>query len=419
MARTIRAVGQRPPRALRAANLVAGCVRRVRPSFGRLDVDDLCERATVAAGLDDFGSDEFREPLSVLVGSLESDAQLTPAGRLFARGALEHALENRLHLQADWKANPEILDVRIAAPTYVIGLPRTGTTLLQNLLALDPGHRNLLGWEAATPSPPPTAATYASDPRIAAAARTTRLLDYLAPEARRLHPVGPTMPTECVTLFVNSCASLETTTINQVWGYLDWCLGADYRPHYDYYHRQLQLLQWRNDRGRWLLKSPAHLFWVDRLIETFPDARIVQTHRDPVEAVLSYCSLAAVLHRIGSDHVDHARLGAVWPAVWAEGLERSARARDTGALRVFDCHYSALVADPVATVEAISRFFDDECSPTFVSAMRDWLRAHPQHAGGVHTYEASDFGIDLATEHDRFAAYRERFDVAAERGGAR
>jgi len=261
----------------------------------------------------------------------------------------------------------------------------------------------LRNWEATTPTPPPRAGDV-DDPRIAASERGMKLLDYLAPDARALHPVAPDLPTECVTLFSNSFASLELATINFVPSYLRFCLGTAMGPHYDYFRRQLLTLQWHDPRERWLLKSPAHLFWLGELLDALPGAQIVQTHRDPLDVLASFCSLSAVLCGIGSDHVDQRALGELWAPVWAEGLERTraVRAERTDD-RFVDVHYPDLVGDPLGTVRRIYAGFDLELSPEAEQGMRRYLDEHPQHGAGVHTYTLEQFGLDRITESARFA----------------
>jgi hypothetical protein len=406
----------RPP-LVRVANLAGRLARPVKPRRLRLDVESIVEDARRATGLEDFGdAPGHDDALPAFLESLEREAKLTPVGRFCARGQALSALTNQLRMWNDRSTNPEIDHEVIERPLVVVGLPRSGTTLLQNLLAQDPAHRSLLQWEASTPSPPPETATYESDPRIASAERTTRFLDYLAPDARVLHPVAPLMPTECVTLFANSFASLELATINWIPSYLDWCLHADMRAHYRYYGQQLRLLQWRHKRTRWALKSPAHLFWIDALLAELPGVRIVQTHRDPLDVVASFCSLAAVLHAVGSDDVDVAALGARWTATWAEGLSRAddARAASPDA-PVFDVHYRRLVAQPIETVAALYDSFGFELTTTAEERMRAFLRENPQHKGGVHRYSLAQFGLDEAAERERFAPYVERYAVETAR----
>lgn len=391
------------PLPLRAANGVGPIVRRVRPSMLTLDPTDLEVAARKSTGLDDFGGTEHRPGLDALTRSLEAEARLTPTGRYFARGQLLNSLVNRLLLEKAWSETPAILQGALPAPIVIVGLPRTGSTLLQHLLAQDPAHRVLRNWEATSPAPPPHPGDD-DDPRIAASERGMKLLDYLAPDARALHPVAPRLPTECVTLFANSCASLELATINFVPSYLRFCLKTAMAPHYGYFRRQLLTLQWHDPRERWLLKSPAHLFWVGELLDALPGARIVQTHRDPLEVLASFCSLSAVLCGIGSDHVDQQALGELWAPVWAEGLERTRSVRAARPDDQFhDVDYADLIGDPLGTVRRIYSSFDLELGPVAEQGMRRYLDEHPQHGAGVHRYSLEQFGLDPVAEAARFA----------------
>ncbi len=368
-----------------------------------LDPADLEAAARQSTGLDDFGGREHRSGLEALTGALQTEARLTLAGRYFGRGQVLASLVNRLRLEHAWAETPAILQGGLPAPIVIIGLPRTGTTLLQHLLAQDPAHRVLRNWEATTPAPPPRARDD-DDPRIRASERGMKLLDYLAPDARALHPVASRLPTECVTLFSNSFASLELATINFMPSYLRFCLDTPMAPHYDYYRRQLLTLQWHDPRERWLLKSPAHLFWVSELLDALPGARVVQTHREPLDVLASFCSLSAVLCGIGSDHVDQRALGELWAPVWAEGLERTRAVRAARPDDQFlDVDYLDLIGDPLGTVRRIYSGFDLELSPTAELGMQRYLDEHPQHRAGVHCYTLEQFGLDRATEAARFA----------------
>jgi hypothetical protein len=376
-----------------------------------VEADDLLETAIAQSGLDDFGSDEFREPLGVLTGSLDGEARLTATGRFLARKQALTALTNRLRVTRALAENPTIEQLPVDDPLVIVGLPRSGTTLLQHLLARDPAHRVLHHWEAADPVPPASDSSKEAgqdeDPRIQAAERGIKLLDYLAPDARALHPVAAREPTECVTLFTNSLASLELATQNQVPTYLDWCLRADMAPHYRFYQRQLKLLAAHERRPRWLLKSPAHLFWIDELLEALPGARIIATHRDPLEVLGSFCSLSAVLCGIGSDEVDLPRIGSTWAPAWAGGLSRAAAARTRWpADRFVDVRYPELVADPLRVVTSIYAAFGLELTDQTRAAMQQYVDAHPQHKAGVHRYSLAQFGLDEKVETERFATYR-------------
>ncbi|MFP5256673.1 MAG: sulfotransferase family protein [Acidimicrobiia bacterium] len=375
-----------------------------------MDEDSVIEAAVAGTGLADFGSDDHLEPLRVLLSSLEQDAQLTFVGRVAARSQVITLLANRLRMQDWWTRHPEILTQPVAGPVFVVGLPRSGTTLLQQLLACDEDNRSLLFWEATRPAPPPDRETYESDPRIAAAARAQRVLDYVAPEANRLHPVGAQLPTECVSLLAHSFASLELGAINRVPAHLEWCLQADLAPHYRYFRAQLQLLQWRCPGARWTLKSPAHLLALDALFEVFPDARVVWLHRDPATSVTSHCSLVSVLHAIGSDAVDRQGIGREWSHVWGEAVTRALQVRAVRRTAVHDVAYADLVGDPVGTVAALYAWMGVDLHPASAQAMRSFLVEQNHHHRGVHRYAPEDFGLDAqALRSGPFAAYTASF----------
>ena len=392
--------GSRVPRPIRIANRLAS----VLPATP-LDPSELIAAARAATGLVDLGTDEFREPLAVQCRSLDTEARLTPVGRRFARDQIRSSLVHRLQLADVIARRPEVLDGPVTKPIIVIGLPRTGSTLLQHLLGQDPGSRLLLQWEASHPFPPPRASTYLSDPRIASTERVMRLLDRLSPDARSLHPVGARLPTECVTLLANSFASLEVPTINWMPSYLDWFVGADLRPHYRYLRTQLQVLQAECAGSRWVLKSPAHLFALDALLDAFPDAVVVQTHRDPLDVIPSFCSLSATLCAISSDHVDQSALGRRWAPLWAEGLARTAAVRSARPdVPVVDIQYLDLVADPVGEVQRIYDVAGIDLTSWTRSAVARRAAPDEGEVRSTHRYTLEQFGLDADEEAERFAA---------------
>jgi hypothetical protein len=402
------------PTALRVAN-VAGRLVRTSARLG-LDPVELCETAIHRSGLDDFGpGNAWREGLQVLASALEGEAQLTPVGRFFARGQLLAALENRLRVEAEIATDPALLERPIVAPLIVLGLPRTGSTFLQKLLALDHNNRSLWHWEAAAPSPAPRSDFDPDDARVSSARRAIKLIDYLAPDARRLHPVDAADPTECVTLFTNTFASLELACINSVPSYLDWCLSTDMVPHYAYYRRQLQLLQRHNSRDRWALKSPSHLFWVDQVVDTFPNARLVQLHRDPADVLASYFDLVAVLFGIGSDHVAPRRIGPLWTTVWADALARADAVRRRRGLEVADVHYHDLVRDPVREVHGIYERFGLPFATDFDRRLREYVARDRYSSGRRQGSSLEAYGVSATDVRNAYADYCLAYDVT---GGA-
>lgn len=388
------------PFAVRVVNTLGTRMRLER----RLDLDPdaLATHARKRTGLDDLGTDEFAEPLRVLTSALHEEARLTPVGRWLARENLRTLLANRLLMQRDWSADPAIEAGTIRAPVVIAGLPRSGTTILQHLLGQDPANRTLRHWEASRPSPPPDPAV-TDDPRIGQVARAIRLVYRLAPEAEALHPQRAELPTECVSLFAHSVASWELAAIHRVPSYVEWLLAADLTPHYAYYRRQLQLLQRHMAAERWVLKSPGHLFHLDALIDTFPDVRIVQIHRDPAAVMPSYASLVCVLRRLGSGDVDPSDVGRRWCDVWAEGVRRAARVRAGDEDRFVDLTYDALVRDPVGVVRGLYDRLGYDLTPATERRMRSFLDTHRQHRHGVHRYRPEDFGLTADELRGRFA----------------
>jgi hypothetical protein len=399
----------RPP-GLRLANLAGPVAARLRPGLLSLERDELvatAHRRTGLVGLPlDLGAGStYAEGLDHLLASLADESALTPAGRYFAREQVLTSLANRLQLRARLDADPGLATRAIAPPLVIVGLPRSGTTFAQHLLARDPAHRTLLHWEAARPGAERSAESDAA--ARSATERGLRHLDYLAPDARSIHPVDVAEPTECVTLFSTSFASLELATINQVPSFLDWCLSADHRGSYEEYVLQLRVLEQADRRPRWLLKSPAHLFWLDTLADVLPDVRIVQIHRDPLEVLGSFCSLSAVLCGIGSDRIDVAGLGERWAPAWAEGLARAEAARRSWPPgRVVDVDFRDLVGDPMGEVRRIYAAFDLELDRPAEAAMRAYTAGHGHDGSGTHRYSLDQFGLDPDREADRFARFR-------------
>lgn len=396
------------PRGVRAVNLAGRALRRVGWTPD-LDPNELIASARRHTQLDDLGDEHFLEPLSVYLRSLDGEARLTPFGRLVARSNVITLLNNRLRMQDWWNRHPEILEVPVSRPWFVVGLPRSGTTLIQNLLAMDASNRSLRFWEAAEPAPPPEATRITEDPRIQRARRAHRMLNYLAPEAQDLHPVTAQSPTECVSLLAHSFASLEFGAVHQVDSHVRWCLQADLEPHYTYLRQQLQLLQWHDGRDRWVLKSPAHLVGFEALMRVFPDARIVWMHRDPIAAVTSHCSLTTVLNSIGSDEVDRRAIGARWSEVWVRGVQRAMAVRSAqGDAAICDIPYENLVDDPLGTVAKVYAWDGASLGEQALQAMRSHLKDQ-RRSGHTHRYRPEDFGLTSEDLHDRFWAYLERF----------
>jgi len=369
-----------------------------------------------ATGLDDFGAPEFREGLAVLADSLEREADLSPLGRVVIRGQLVRNLATRLRV-LDWaKRHPEVREERIAPPFVILGLPRTGTTLLSFLLDLDPRSRSLRAWEAEQPVPPPELATVAEDPRIAATAKRLADGDRVMPWLPAMHPMGATLPTECVTLFMLEFRSLQIETQARVPCYRAWLERADMRPAFALHRLVLQILQSRLPTERWALKTPQYLWCLPALREAYPDARLIWTHRDPVPVVASVASLNQAFYRTWARRADPLVTGAYWSSHMAEAVGRGLAFDAAQGGRPW-CHhvqYAELMKDPLGAVEAIYGAFGEPVSDLHRRRMEAWMRDRPQSAFGRHRYELADFALERDALDRAYAAYRERFGVPRE-----
>ena len=380
--------------------------------FLRLDEHQLLAAACRRARLDDFGDGEFRDPLRRLLHSLEAEARLNFLGRIAAREDLTRILANRLRLQHDRQQYPDIAAQEIRRPLFIAGLPRSGSTMLYGLLAQDPANRVPLNWETLHPSPPPEWESRDTDRRIDLADREIRWFSLLAPEFRKIHPLGARLPEECVVILSHAFLSFQFSSTYYVPSYQSWLEQQDLSPAYRFHRRFLQHLQWRCGSHRWVLKAPPHLPGLSALFAIYPDAGVILTHRNPLEVVASVASLHTVLRQTFSDSVDPLQVGPEVAQMLADDIRRGMHARDAGcapAERFLDVVYTDLLNDPLATVARIYAHFDLGLTPATEARMRRFVAEHPQGEHGPHEYSLEQFGLDRDREWERFRCYRERF----------
>jgi hypothetical protein len=371
----------------------------------------LTDQASEDTGLDHWGGDSYRDGLDRLVHALDTEAGLNPLGELALEEQILANLRNRLRVTAWVEQHPELLDEPVERPIIVLGLPRTGTTLLHELFHRDPANRSLMRWEALDSVPPPDAAHFADDPRVDTARAADEAMDALNPQFRAIHYEAPDGPTECVAVLSQDFRSLLWSVVANVPSYTRWLLETDPTPAYDYHRRVLQLLQ-SCAPGRWALKTPHHALFLDAVVEHYPDARLVMTHRDPVTVVASLCSLAGTLGATFSDidHADdHVR---TWTAVGQTLVERVMDFRDRrGDDHFVDVAYDDLVADPLASVVRILGHFDEVLSEPAAASMRAYLADDPHRQMGRHRYSPHGAGLDRDDIGQRFARYADRFAI--------
>ncbi|HUH37466.1 MAG TPA: sulfotransferase [Spongiibacteraceae bacterium] len=382
-----------------------------------LDEASLCHSACRSTGLDDFGGDEWREPFAVLCRALEEEAQLTTMGRLMARSDMLVWLSTRLQVVDLLKRHPEIRDQPITAPMFIVGLPRSGTSILFELLAQDPAVGVPLIWEAMFPCPAPEPDTYTSDPRIARAHGLVSQWARVVPEFATMHEMGGQIPAECGLLMAPTFISDHIASLHNAPSYGALFAAADMQPVYEFHKTMLQILQWKNPRQRWLLKAPEHQNHLEVLLKVYPDARIVQTHRDPIKCMASTTSLLGALLWMRSDAPfdSTAFEDIVLGAATAQRLENLMAQRDSGvvpAANIADSRYQDLMDDPLACVEGIYRHFGMSLSDAVRQRMLDYLAHKPKGKFGAHKYQIDS----AAAARDRalFANYQSRYGVPDE-----
>jgi hypothetical protein len=446
--------------AVRGLNLGGRTLRRLGVEPPALDADSLHRAAHRRAELRNYGSWDIGEPLDRLLKSYRDEATLTTLGRITVRELIVSLLDNLLRMEAERIANPSIEQQRIAAPVFIIGLPRTGTTHLHGLISQDAANRAPLTWEVMYP-----AASRSPAGIERARSQTGARLDWadrLAPEFMRIHPIAPDLPQECIAITAQVFMSIQFHTTHDVPSYQDWLEGASQRLAFDFHHRFLQHLQAKTtamdggrpgnagrdfrptamDGGRpgnagrdfrptamdgesaanagaicgagtrWVLKAPGHLFALKGLLERYPDARIVHTHRDPLRVMASMASHATVLRRAFSDKADPFKIAADWADRWARALDEFLAVRNRSPEAQFlDVGFESIESDPLGTVERVYDFLGWPLTTEARNAMQSFLAANPKNKHGVHSYTLEEFGLSRATLTERFRSYCERFRI--------
>lgn len=402
------------PFGIKALNQVGSGLRRLGWDPPSLEPQSLLNAAVRRAGSNDFGGEGFREGLDVLLDSLNREAELSTLGRISCRETLIRYLSNRLCLTEYRTLHPEVAEEVIERPIFIVGLPRTGTTILFNLLSQDLGNRPPLSWEVEWPVPPPEPATYDHDPRIKDAEKLFANLDRVIPTLPAIHEFGPLLPQECVPINAHELLSIQFHTTYHVPSYQTWFDQQSLLPSYEFHKKFLQLLQSKYMKDRWVLKSPAHLPAIDDILRTYPDALIIHTHRDPARVVPSLASLCYAFRCMNSDSVDPARIGRNIMDVWSAYLQRAVEARrrhQDKPEQFFDAHFEDTLEDPVSLLRRAYAHFGLDFSDETQGRMAAFLAANPRGSRGVHRYVREDFDVDLAEIRERFSEYCSEFAV--------
>jgi Sulfotransferase family len=296
----------------------------------------------------------------------------------------------------------------------VFGIPRTGTTLLSNLLAADPARRSALSWEIDDPVPPPTTDTLYTDPRALGRLEMERKMLAAQPDIGKYYRFSAIYPNECMFFVSHDFKALIWEGRGKLRNYRDWLFQADTRSTYQYHKRFLQLLQ-ADAPGTWNLKMPSHALWIPTLLETYPDARLIWTHRDPLMATGSFCSLMKMGSQAFGAQPDIEWLGENYPWQAVQHANRVMDAREKLAdERIIDVHYADLLRDPIATMRKLYKSLGDEFTPAAESRMRLWLADNPQEKFGKHEYKLAQFGLTPEKVRGMFERYLSEYEVERE-----
>ena len=395
----------------RIGNLACSVSQTLGLPFTSLDVDSLLRTARRQTGLSDFGDDRFMEPMRKVVEQVTDFERYTPLARAFIRTVCLRALVHRLRIEEFFTKHPEAADIPIERPIFVLGFPRTGTTVLQNLLE-QPDHRRALQfWETTSPIPWHDDLDRDRAARIKRSDRDLYWAYRVVPEMREVHEVKSTTAEECWPLLSSTFAVVNYDICHGLKPYGRWLMGYDMEWAYAEYRRMLQMMLWRIPAQQLVLKCPEHLWELAPLLSVFPDACVVWTHREPFDCIASYSSMISLSRRTLQGRIDPREIGPHIAERFHVGVTRAMEARDAlgDERRFFDVDFYDLVKDRVGMVGRIEQHF--ELEPTDPALLQSWLDTKRADSRGSHRYDAAMWGLDRDTIHEQFRAYIDRFDI--------
>jgi hypothetical protein len=366
------------------------------------DADRLLDEASLP---DDLRGG-VRPGLAAALASLAAESAFSIKGRQRAVEYFRDNLRRLSAIAADRAAYPGIASVEIDRPVFILGLPRCGTSLLHALIGADRSVRTPLMWEVAAPSPPPEAASFDHDPRADGFdAYVEANFHGKWADVRKAHPIGARIPQECGMMLETSFRSLNPTMLFRLADYYQWYLKADSTFAYQVHKMWLQHLAWKNPRKRWVLKVQEHMYHVPELLSVYPDALIVQPHRDPVTVMASISRLIEVIRSVSMEHQDRAELGRELMHLWHDGQRRLMALRKARTLPIHDMRYKDIARDPVGAARGVYDFAGIDFTPTAEAAMQAWLADNPADKHGRHSYSLADYGLTEDGVREVYADY--------------
>ena len=379
----------------------------------------LMELARRRTGLDDFGEWSFTEPLGVLLQAYEHEAELSAFGRVAVRWDMLRYLSNLLRLRDEEKKYPGILDEPIKQPIFILGLPRSGTTFLHNLLAEDPANIVPRCWQTIYPYPAEGGIRVGSDPRPRKVARQFGAFLRLVPELPDLHPLDARGAQECVEITGQVIRSLRFDATHYVPSYGRWLDEAGHQEAYRFHKRFLQHLQYQHGAGRWILKSPDHIYAVDELLTVYSDARFVFVHRDPIKVLPSVARLTEILRRPFTRRVDRLQIGRQVSDRWLQGstmLIEASESLKSSPERIFHIGHNDLVGNPFQAILALYQHIGLVLSDEGETRIKQSIAERPDGGYGRNHYRFEDYGLNSGVERKRYGAYITHFCIEPENG---
>jgi len=365
------------------------------------------------AGLDADMAAGVLPGLTAAMDALAQESGLSQTGCERALAQFRDNLSRLSAIMADRKTHPEIADVVIERPVFILGLPRCGTSILHALIGADPQIRTPLQWEVAAPSPPPEAATFDTDPRADGFDAYVRE-NFTGPwaDVLKAHPIGARIPQECGMMLETAFQGINPTMLFRLPAYYDWYRKADTRFGYRVHKMWLQHLAWKNPRKRWVLKVQEHAHHLPELLDIYPDAFLVQPHRDPVTVMASISRLIEVIRCVAFDRIDRIELGQELLHLWHDGQAAALSWRQSNPqVQVLDLAFRDLISDPVAEVRKVYEHADIPFSQETEQAVVRWWREHPSDKHGRHRYELADYGLTREQVESVYADYISAYEA--------